>query len=140
MCDRTATCPGEDRLRRASRCSLPDFDQSRWDRAADKHAARDAEGRADMLIGEARAQGIALEYDLDRDGCAWGWALSIYAQSVSEYMGQRDTSDPRRSQNPRLWRRVMRDEDEPTELLDAVALLTAYEDGAFSQFADAVAG
>jgi hypothetical protein len=117
---------------------LPDFDPSTWDPAADKQAARDAEWRASEITGLAKARGVPLDFDLDRDGCPWGWAASRYAMSVSEYTGQRSTDSPIRSQNPKLWRRAMRDEVEPTELFEAVSLLEACEDGCFAQFHDAV--
>lgn len=116
------------------RCSLPDMDPATWDPEADKVAASDAEYAAATLVSFADRQQLDLDFELDRDGCPWGWATSRWSVSVSEYMGQRSTDSPVRSLNPKLWRRMMRDEAEPTELLDAVALLAAYQDGAYAQF------
>lgn len=96
--------------------------------------AEEAERRAAELSGTAARQGIDLNLDLDRDGCPWGWALSRFASSVECYVGRRDDKSPVRAQNLRLLRRVLRDDEEPTELLAAVELYEAYEDGAYALF------
>lgn len=74
------------------------------------------------------AQGVTLDFELDRDGCPEGWAQSGYARSVAEFMGSR--SDTGWVPSLRLTRRMLRDKREPTRLLDAVAIAEAQHDGA----------
>jgi hypothetical protein len=126
QCGRTRTSAGDPRARAASRCSLPDFDPERWDPSADLGAAADAEWRAAEIHG--------VDFELDRDGCPFGWALSPFAQSVAVYMGQRETDSRVRSPSLRLSRRMLRDEIEPEDLILAVEYAEAHEDGAFARF------
>jgi hypothetical protein len=134
LCGRTSTDPGRMADRRACRCSLPGFDSSTWDPAACPEAAAEAEGLHESLIAHAANQGVALEHDLDTDGCPWGWVVSRFASSVAAYIEPRSSDSPVRSQNARLWRRTMRDETEPTRLLDWVRYAERIEDGTYSYF------
>ena len=129
MCGRdpAAGKSGKPSLRAASRCSLPDWDPEDWDESADPEAAAYAEEQAQQLPP-------TLGFDFERDGCPWGWATSPYAVSVTEYMGRRSVDSDVRAPSLRLMRRMLRDEEEPIDLLDAVTIAEAYEDGAFAQF------
>ncbi len=139
LCKLTATDPGDMRVRRACRCSLPGFDSATWDPAAHPEAASEAEDLAATLRVHALAQGVALEFDIDADGCPWGWAVSRFALSVAVYIEPRSADSPVRSQNARLWRRVMRDEDEPTRLLDWVRVAERFEDSTYNYYHEVLA-
>lgn len=134
QCGRTRTDPGDFKSRAASRCSLVDFDPEAWDPNAYPVVAAEAEEKFQEIQDLILAGRLSLDIDLDLDGCPWGWALSPFAESVAAYTGRRDEHSPARSQNLRLLRRVLRDEDEPTGLLEAVEVAESYEDGVFRQF------
>lgn len=82
----------------------------------------------------ADIQGVALDFDLDRDGCPWGWVVSRFATSVMDYVGRRDAESSRRDVNVRMLARIMRDPEEPTRLLEWVRYAEAVEDGAFGHY------
>lgn len=119
---------------------MPDFDPHDWDPSAHKEAAENAEWRGSILRGLWAAQRLHLDWDLDRDGCPWGWVQCNYAAEVASYVGRRDTRSPVRSLNVRLLGQVMRDAAEPTELLEAVQQLENWEDSAYAQFRQMVDG
>ncbi len=134
MCGRTLTEPGRMKDRAACRCSLPGFDPATWDPSGNPDAAHEAEETALALQGHAEHQGVALDFDLDVDGCPWGWVVSRFAGSVMDYTGKRDSGSPVRSPNARLWRRTMRDAEEPTRLLEWVRYAERVEDGTFDYY------
>lgn len=134
MCGRTAKDAGRMKDRAACRCSLPGFDPQRWDPAASPDAAADAELRADTMQCQAQSRGIALDFDLDRDGCPWGWVVSRFPASVMVYTGTRGSDSPVRSQNLRLLGRVLRDPEPPNRLLEHVAHAETLEDAAYSHY------
>jgi hypothetical protein len=95
---------------------------------------------AQDLVGMARVQGLdgLLDFELERDGCPWGWAQSRYVQELSSFVGTRGVDSATRSPSLRLLRRMTMDEREPIELLDAVRETEAWEDGAWAYFAGRV--
>jgi hypothetical protein len=103
------------------RCSLPGFDPARWSSAANPGAAADAERLASTMLHQADGRGMAVDFELDRDGCPRGWMLSRFVGSVLPFTSPRGSESPVRGQNVRLLGRVMRDPEEPTRLLDWVA-------------------
>lgn len=129
MCGRTRSDEGRAKDRAACRCSLPGFDAARWDPTASPEAAAQADQLADELRVLADVQGLDVDFDLDRDGCPWGWVVSHFAASVSRYSSPRDGDSVRRGQNTRLW---LRDPNPDARLLDWVAHLEAVEDGAYA--------
>jgi hypothetical protein len=129
MCGRSRADDGRMQDRAACRCSLPGFDSARWDPAASPDAAAQAEALADELRVLAEVQGVSSDFDLDRDGCPWGWVVSRFANSVMEYAGRRDFDSVRRDQNPRLW---LREPKPDRRLLDWIRYAETVEDGAFS--------
>jgi hypothetical protein len=131
ICGRTRTDEGNMRTRAACRCSLPGFDSSRWDRTAHPDAAAQVEALADELRALASIQGVTLDFDLDRDGCPYGWMVSRFPSSVMDYVGRRYVDSARRDVNVRLLGRIMRDPEEPTRLLDWVRYAETVEDGAY---------
>lgn len=120
--------------RAACRCSLPDFDPARWDENADRLAAAEAGSKLGELIALAHHQRFELDHDLDRDGCPWGWAVSTFATSVANYMGQRSADSPAR--NPSAWMlaRLAQPGPMPVRLLELVDRATAHEDNAFAYY------
>lgn len=131
-------CGGDERRRAAMRCSLPDFDPSRWDPAADRDVAAEAEMLGEEMIGMAKSQHIELDWKLDRDGCPWGWAQSKFVRSLQSFMGSRSVDESTRTPSLRLQRKMMRDEDEPLEIFNLVRQAEAWEDGAYAYFHQAV--
>ncbi len=138
LCGRTLTEPGRIKDRAACRCSLPGFDAATWDRRASLGAAEEAEQIAESLRVHIERHGLAVDFDLDTDGCPWGWVVSRFATSVMDYVGSRDADSRIRSQNPRLWRRTMRDEEEPTRLLGWVRYAERIEDATFDFYHEVV--
>jgi hypothetical protein len=131
ICGRTRTNEGRMKDRAACRCSLPGFDPARWDPAVSLDAAAQVEALADELRALASIQGVGLDFDLDRDGCPYGWMVSRFAGSVMDYVGRRDSDSIKRDINVRLLGRIMRDPEEPTRLLDWVRYAETIEDGAY---------
>lgn len=71
-------------------------------------------------------------HDIETDGCPWSWVLSRFAQSAMPYVGHRGWTAPR--QNSLLFERAMlRGEEDPGLLFEAVQLYQAHEDGAYAQ-------
>lgn len=133
MCGRCPDAPQGDLVARAAaRCTLTDFDPSRWDPNGDPDTAAEAEHAAGDLVGFASRQGIDLDYELERDGCAWGWVVCGYSNSVLRYVGQRSTKSPIRQYPPRMIWQMHRAAVEPKEIFEAVELVEAYEDGCFA--------
>lgn len=136
MCGRRGSDAGDPTSRAAARCSLPDIDPTTWDPSTNPEAAREAEERAAEMMGLAERQGLDLDFDLDRDGCPRGWALSTFATSVSRFMGRRGPSSSMRTANDRTQWHVIHDAARPDRLLDAVEIAEAAEDGCFSLYAE----
>jgi hypothetical protein len=133
ICRRTTTSEGDMSMRRACRCSLPGFDSSTWDRAANPGAAEEAEQLAGTVRMAALARRLHLDFDLDRDGCPYGWAVSHFGHTIEQYTGTRDADSPVRSMNMWLLARAIRD-DVPDRLRHWVTHAEALEDGAFSHY------
>jgi len=134
MCGRTALSPGDLAKRAACRCSLVDFGPEAWDRDADPGAAFEAEWRAEEINALALSQRIKLDFDLDRDGCPWGWAQSRFALYVASFMGSRTSTSTTRTPSLRMTRRMIRDDEEPLELYEWARLAEAWEDGSYSLY------
>lgn len=134
MCGRTAESEGNRSQRAACRCSLIDFDPEAWDREADPAAAFEAEWRAQEIADLATHQGIELDFELDRDGCPWGWAQCRFVLHVASFTGQRSADSPLRTPSLRMTRRMLRDDEEPLELFDLVCLAEGWEDGCFALY------
>lgn len=138
MCGRTRTDPGDMRARAACRCSLPGFDPTRWNPAAHPDAAAEAEAKAAEMVAIAAKQRVPLDFDLDQDGCPWGWVVSEFAGSVLAYTSRRDPDSVKRDRNIRLDARVMRDPEVPERLLELVQRLESYEDAAYRLYHEVV--
>jgi hypothetical protein len=134
LCGRYGSEEGDPLTRAAMRCSLPGYDCSRWDPEADPRSAGIAETMALSLHGHAEHAGIALDFELARDGCPRGWADSAFGASVMRYAGARSLDSPIRSRNLRLEGRVMRDPEPPERLLDMVDYGVAAEDNCYIYF------
>lgn len=135
MCGLTPANPcGDRRARAASRCSLPDWDPSTWDRKADRAAAGDAETKAGEIMDELAKAGVHLDFELDRDGCPMGWAVSRFARSVAGFQGTRTLDDPRRTPHYSMTRAIQRDDANTDRIITAVERLEAAEDGAFALY------
>jgi hypothetical protein len=138
LCQRHSGSEGNDAVRAAYRCSLPGFDPARWDPAAHPESATDAERMAESLQGQAVRSGIALDWDLDRDGCPRGWADSFFGGSVMRYAGARSRDSHLRTLNALQLGRILRDEEPPTRLLELVRYGEAAEDNAYEVFRQVV--
>ena len=119
-------------MRRACRCSLPGFDASTWDPAANPDAAHEAEQLAADVAAVARSRGVPLDFELDRDGCPFGWAVSRFPGSVTAYTGATTGEGPR-SMNTWLLALAIRGEVSD-RMRDAVTRLEALEDGAYAAY------
>lgn len=89
---------------------------------------------AEEMAGALDHMRLGYSFELDRDGCPWAWAQSRWSSSVAAYMGQRTLEAAVRAPSLRLSRRMQRDADEPSQLLDAVTLAEAFEDGALARY------
>ena len=129
LCGRGPGSPGDPRRRAANRCALPDFDIALWQTEPLNNEAE--------LMSQSVGANIANRHqekghDLETEGCPWSWVLSEFAQSVVPFVGHRGWSTP--WQNSMLFERVMlRAEEDPSLLFDAVQMYQAHADGAYAQ-------